>query len=86
MNHFQESHELLTSGIKKMFEDLERKYPELESRGELATLRSTVHKFCETKVPTNDKELSQLTQADTLVMMGMNTAATSLRRQKMQTR
>ena len=83
MDHFQKSHEMLTSGIKKMFEDLERKHREPEHQGVLATLRESVHNFCESKVPTTHDELVKLTQAHTMKMMAIEHTASIIRRQKM---
>jgi hypothetical protein len=83
MDHFQKSHEMLTSGIKKMFEDFERTHPEPENQGLLATLRETVHNFCESKVPKTHDELMQLTQAHRMALMAIENTASILRRQKL---
>ncbi len=83
MDHYQQSHETLTSGVKKKFEDLERNYPEPEHQGALANLRAKVHNFCTSEVPTNDDELMKLTKSKMDVMTAIHGVDSVLHRMKL---
>jgi hypothetical protein len=83
MDHFQQSHESLTSGVRRLFANLERDHPQPEAQGLLATVRQAVHSFCNSPIPKNHDELIKLSQEQTSVVSAINHASNMLRIQKM---